>query len=245
MAEGIAFEAEVSERCIADFTKALSKFQRSTQRDMRDAIRISTIDLCKSLRKQTRKAPKLMPKAAFRFGRTDPQWLTTKAHGLQRRMVRKNFGKADLVFWQQCRQIYKRRKLKKGGISESWTNQSEAQLMRAAREQWGKIWNWGLAKQSWGWFMWRLFNLADNGFNNPRVNITHRHVEGGITESREPLPDGTIDLAAPIRCDVTIINRIRYIRKALAPGALAWAVQSATKNLLYKAEHCVKSHRFD
>ena len=150
-----------------------------------------------------------------------------------------------MVFWQQCRQIYKRRKLKKGGISESWTNQSEAQLMRAAREQWGKIWNWGLAKQSWGWFMWRLFNLADNGFNNPRVNITHRHVEGGITESREPLPDGTIDLAAPIRCEVTIINRIRYIRKALAPGALAGAVQSATKNLLYKAEHCVKSHRFD
>ena len=244
---GIAFEAEASERSIADFTKALATFQKATQRDMRDAIRIATIDLCKSLRKQTRKAPKLLPRSAFRMGRTDPQYLTTKAYGLQRRMVRKGFApKKDLVFWQKVRQVYKRRKLKNGGIAESWSNQSDAQLIRDARDEWGKVWNWGLAKQTWGWFMWRLFNIPDaGGLNNPRNKITGRHVEGGIIETREPLPDGTIDLQAPIKCDVTIINKLRYIRKALAPGALTQAIEQARKNLLYKAQHCLKSHRFD
>ena len=252
MPAAIAFECEVSQRGIADFVKALARYQRETQRDMRDAVRSATIDLVKSLRKQTKKAPRLMPAKAFRFGKSDPQYLTTKAHGLMRRMVRKGFPnpdrlaqQKDLVFWQPVRTVYKRRTLKNGGIAESWKQQSEAQLIREARQQWGKIWNWGLAKQTWGWFMWRLFNLSDKGFINPRVNITHKHVGGGIQETREPLPDGTIDLQAPIRCEITIINRIRYMRRALPPGAIEIAVQKATNSINHKIDSGLKSRRFD
>lgn len=247
----ITFSADVDPRSIADFTRAISDFQRGTQRDMRTALRIATVDLCKSLRSRTRKSPKLMPKSAFRFGKSDPQWLTTSKHGLMRRMVRKEFPggarknyKGDFVFWQPCRTVYKSRRLKNGGIAESWTKQSEAQLIRDARARWGKIWNWGLAKQTWGWFMWRLFNLNDKGmFLNPRVNITHRHVGGGIIEKREPLPDGTISMDAPIRCDISIINRLRYIRRALAPGALSASIESARRSLVYKAQRNVRSRK--
>lgn len=246
MPAAIAFECEVSQRGIADFVKALARYQRETQRDMRDAVRSATIDLVKSLRKQTKKAPRLVPAKAFRLGRSDPQYLTTKVHGLQRRMVMKRFPpRKDFVFWQPVRTVYKRRTLKNGGIAESWKQQSEAQLIREARQQWGKIWNWGLAKQTWGWFMWRLFNLSDKGFINPRVNITHKHVGGGIQETREPLPDGTIDLQAPIRCEITIINRVRYMRRALPPGAIEIAVQKATNSINHKIDSGLKSRRFD
>ena len=62
MPAAIAFECEVSERGIADFVKALSRYQKETQRDMRSALRSATIDLVKSLRARTRKAPKVVPR---------------------------------------------------------------------------------------------------------------------------------------------------------------------------------------
>jgi len=43
MPVAIAFECEVSERGIADFIKALSRYQRETQRDMRSALRSVTL----------------------------------------------------------------------------------------------------------------------------------------------------------------------------------------------------------
>ena len=91
--------------------------------------------------------------------------------------------------------------------------------------------------------MWRLFNLSDSGFVNPRVNITHRHVDGGVEETRAPLPDGTIDLSAPIHYAITIINRLRYIRKALPGGALSVAVQRATNSINHKITNGLKSRR--
>lgn len=248
----IGFECEVSELAIRDFKKALARYQRETQRDSRSALRSATVDLIKSLRAQTKQAKKLVPKKAFRFGQSDPQYLTINGQ-LHRRMVKKNFPSSDrlrqqkdLVFFQPVRQVYKRRKLKNGGIAESWTEQSGAQLIREAREKWGKIWNWGLARKTWGWMMWRLFNLPDNGkFMNPRCNVTHKHCEAHIDETRERLPDGTITVEAPIKCDITLINRLRYIRKALPQGALAVAIEKARKSITAKIDKGLKSRRFD
>lgn len=244
MPGAIQFECEVSEQGLADFVKALSRYQKETQRDMRDALYSSTVDLIKSLRARTRKAPKMMPLSAFRLAQSDPKYLSKTNYGLIRRVVCKRFApKKDFVAWVPVHTVYKRRKLKNGGISESWRQESDAQILRHARQEHGTIWNWGLAKKSWGWFMWRLFNLG-RGFDNPRVRITHRHVEGGITEMRQPLPDGTIDLEAPIKCEITIINRIRYMRRALFPGALAMAVQKATNSINAKIDKGLKSRRF-
>ena len=78
MAVAIAFEAEVSERGIADFVKALARYQKETQRDMRGALRSATIDLVKSLRARTRKAPKIVPREDARWGESDPRYVTGK-----------------------------------------------------------------------------------------------------------------------------------------------------------------------
>lgn len=241
---GIVFQAEVSERSMQDFTRAISSFQRRTQRDMRTAVRIATTDLIKSLRKQTRQAKQKVPRSAFRFGQSDPQWITEPDGTVRRRMILKRFGsQSDKVFFQPWKRI---EKVDRKG-RHSWTQASEASLIRDARNsRHGKIWNWGLARQTWGWFMWRLFNIRSQAdFKNKRVRITHNHVDGGISESREPLPDGTISLEAPIKCTITIINRLRYIRRALLPGALENAIEAARRSLLYKAQNAVKSNRFD
>lgn len=230
----IDFECEVSKQDLANFTKALLRYKTETQRDMRDALRSATVDLIKSLRARTRKAPKMVPLSAFRLAQSDPKYLSKTNYGLIRRVVCKRFApKKSFVAWVPVHTVYKRRKLKNGGISESWRQESDAQILRHARQEHGNIWNWGLAKKSWGWFMWRLFNLGRGGFDNPRVRITHRHVEGNINERRNPF-----------KYDVTIVNRIRYIRKALAPGALAMAVQKATNSINAKIDKGLKSRRF-
>lgn len=242
----IGFGCELSDRSLREFAQTLSRYQKETQRDARSALRSATVDLIKSLRKQTAKSPNRVPRKAFRFGQSDPKYLTLKGQ-LNRRMVKKRFDKADLVFFQPVRQIYKRRKLKNGGIAESWTNQSEAQLIRDARDSYlGKIWNSGLARRTWGWMMWRLFNIPDDGkFKNQKFQISHRHCEAHINEVREPLPDGTISLEAPLKCDITLINRLRYIRNALPSHAVAQAIESARRSITAKIDRGLRSRRFD
>ena len=235
----IAIELELPQDQVDALKAALTKFQRSTQRDMYQALRTATVGICKSLRKQTARAPRFMPKRAFRLAQSEPKYID---NGNRRRMVRKQFPpKNDFVFFQPVEYKYTSRRTKRGGLVESWKEQSAASLIRAAQHRFGKIANRGLAKHTWGWFMWRLFNLPiGNDWDNKRVRLSHRHVEGGVVLKREQLPDGSIDMAAPIRCDITIINRLLYIRRALAPGALEQAVAKETKNLAWKAENCAK-----
>lgn len=251
MADIIGFDCELDEQTRRAFQNTLSEFQKRTGRDARTAIRIATIDLCKSLRKQTRKAPKLMPKSAFSFDVNPPKYITKDDGSQFRYMIRKGHPtagtkthKKDLVFPMPVSRVYKSRVTSRG-FSESWREESDAQLIRRAREEWGKIHNWGLAKKSWGWFMWRLFNMPDGEADNPHNKITSRHCEGGITEKVEPLPDGSISLDAPTKVDINIINKVRYIRRAMNPGALASACQSAMLSLLTKMGRNLKSRKFD
>ena len=248
MPAAIAFECEVSERGVADFVKALSRYQKETQRDMREALRSATIDLVKSLRARTRKAPKLVPRDDVRWGESDPRYITgTKEKGklFRRVVVSRWFGgkRSQQVHWQLVRTKYRSRRMKRGGVSESWSEATPA-MLREARQRFGNVRQWGLAKKSWGWFMKSLFGKSTQD-ENPAAVVDRRMVDGGITEAREQLPDGSIDLQAPIRCEITIINRLDYIRKALHPGALANAVQAATNSINKKIDSGLKSRRFD
>lgn len=237
----IELDIDIPREQIRGLTRALADFQRKSQRDMADAVRTATVDVCKSLRRLTRKAPKYMPKAAFRFGQSEPRYLTTKDGRVMRRMIRKGFApNKDLVFFQPVEYKYTSRRTKSGGFVESRKEQSQASLIRAARERFGNIANRGLAKYTWGWMMWRLFNIP-NGLSdwiNKRVRLTHRHVEARVDRMHEVLADGTVDRNAPTKYDITMVNRLRYIRRALEPGALEEAVARATKSLEWKAERC-------
>ena len=245
MPAAIQFECEVSAQSIADFTKALADYQRKTQRDMRGALRSATIDLCRSLRARTRRAPKQVPREDVRFGEEEPKYYTGKKDGkvYRRVVVSRWFGgkRKQFVHWQEVQTKYRSRKTRKG-ISESWS-EATAGMLREARQRFGKVRMWGLAKKSWGWFMHSLFKTATQD-ENPKAVVTRRMVEGGMVEKREPLPDGTIDLQAPIRCEITLVNKLDYIRKALQPGTLAMAVEKATRYIRGKIESGVRSRKF-
>ncbi len=238
----VQFDCEVDAQSIADFTKALARYQRETQRDMRGALRSATIDLCRSLRARTRKAPKIVPREDVRWGEEEPKYYTGKKSGrMFKRVVvtRWSSGKrVQKVHWQE---VQKKQRTRKSGKVVSV--EATAPMLREARQRFGKVRMWGLAKKSWGWFMQALFNKSMQD-ENPRAVITGRMVDREMTEKREPLPDGTIDLQAPIKCEITLVNKLEYIRRALQPGALAAAVRAATNSINKKITAGLRSRKF-
>jgi len=248
MPAAIVFECDVSERGIADFVKALSRYQAETQRDMRAALRSATIDLVKSLRARTRKAPKMVPREDVRFGESDPKYITGKDGRQFRRVVVSRWSggaRKQHVHWQFVQTKFRTRMGMRDGKWQGIVKASEAKasMLREARQKFGGIRQWGLAKKSWGWFMKSLFHASTQD-ENPKALVKPSMVDGGIKEFREALPDGTVDSSAPIRCDIDIVNRLSYIRKAMPAGVLAIAVQKATNSINRKITDGLRSRRF-
>ena len=242
MPAAIAFECEVSERGIADFVKALSDYQRKTQRDMRGALRSATIDLCRSLRARTRKSKKFVERLEINKSDNPPKRIAKGNAGRPlRRMAIARYAHGKLYF--DHRFVYSGEARANAKGKRRFTEYSLARLRREAQVNYGHIRNWGLAKKSWGWFMHSLFKTATQD-ENPKAVLTKRMVDGGMTEKREQLPDGTIDLQAPIKCDILIVNKIEYMRKAMPAGVLAIAVQKATNSIRKKIESGLHSRKF-
>lgn len=243
MPVAVAFECEVSDRGIADFVKALARYQRETQRDMRSALRSVTIDLLRSLRARTRKSKKFIDRLDISKSYLPPKWIKRGHSGRPlRRMQLVRWGRG--TNWLDHRYVYGGEYVRgpKGG--QRVRPFSEAQMRREARQNYGQIRNWGLAKKSWGWFMKSMFRKAMQD-ENPKARIRQGDmVDGGITERRETLPDGSIDLQAPIRCDIDIVNKLDYIRRAMPPGVFAIALQKATNLINKKINDGLKSRRF-
>lgn len=72
MPASFAINCDVPQADINAFTAALARYEKETKRDMRGAVRSATIDLVRSLRKRTRKAPKMVAREDVRFGESDP-----------------------------------------------------------------------------------------------------------------------------------------------------------------------------
>lgn len=242
MPAAIAFECEVSERGIADFIKALSRYQRETQRDMRSALRSVTIDLIRSLRARTRRSRKFIERMEISKSYLPPKWIKRGHSGRPlRRMQLIRWGNG--TNWLDHRYVYGGEYVRGPRGGQRVRPFSEAQMRKEAQRNYGQIRNWGLAKKSWGWFMKSLFRQSMQD-ENPKAVITPGMVDGGITELREVLPDGTVDTSAPIRCDIDIVNKLKYIRSAMPPGVFAIAVQKATNIINKKIESGLRSRRF-
>lgn len=242
MPAAIAFECEVSERGIADFIKALSRYQRETQRDMRSALRSVTIDLIRSLRARTRRSRKFIERMEISKSYLPPKWIKRGHSGRPlRRMQLIRWGNG--TNWLDHRFVYGGEYVRGPRGGQRVRPFSEAQMRKEAQRNYGQIRNWGLAKKSWGWFMKSLFRQSMQD-ENPKAVITPGMVDGGITELREVLPDGTVDTSAPIRCDIDIVNKLKYIRSAMPPGVFAIAVQKATNIINKKIESGLRSRRF-
>ena len=242
MPAAIAFECEVSERGIADFVKALSRYQRETQRDMRSALRSVTIDLIRSLRARTRRSRKFIDRMEISKSYMPPKWIARGHSGRPlRRMQLMRRGKG--TNWLDHRYVYGGEPVEGPRGGKRVRPFSEAHMRKEAQQNYGQIRNWGLAKKSWGWFMKSLFRASMQD-ENPKAIVKPGMVDGGIQEFREVLPDGTVDRSAPIRCDIDIVNRLEYIRKAMPPGVFAIAVQKATNLINHKINAGLKSRRF-
>lgn len=242
MPAAIAFECEVSEWGIADFIKALARYQKETQRDMRSALRSATIDLIRSLRARTRKSRKFIERMEIAKSYLPPKWIKRGHSGRPlRRMQLIRWGNGKN--WLDHRYVYGGEYVRGPMGGQRVRPYSEAQMRREAQRNYGQIRNWGLAKKSWGWFMKSLFRQSMQD-ENPKAIVTPGMVDGGIMELREVLPDGTVDSSAPVRCDIDIINKLKYIRKAIPPGVFAIAVQKATNSINKKIKSGLRSRRF-
>ena len=213
------------------FTDALKRYGKETKRDMRGAIRSATLDLVRSLRARTRKAPKVVPRADVRWGESAPKYITgTKgdARGVEFRRVvvtRWTHGaRKNGVHWQRVRAKMRQRR------GRFTVTESKAEMMRNAREQFGKIRQWGLAKKSWGWFMHALFQRSVPD-ENPKARIRSGMVDKAMVER-----DGSMS--------ITIVNKLEYIRRALQPGALSSSLRAAANSINKKITAGLRSRRF-
>lgn len=76
MPASFVINCDVPQTDIKAFRDALARYEKETRRDMRGAVRSATIDLVRSLRKRTRKAPKMVDRRDVRFGESDPKYFT-------------------------------------------------------------------------------------------------------------------------------------------------------------------------
>ena len=232
MPAAIAFECEVSERGIADFVKALARYQRETQRDMRSALRSATIDLLRSLRARTRKSKKFIDRLEISKSYLAPKWIKRGHSGRPlRRMQLIRWGRG--TNWLDHRYVYGGEYVRGPRGGQRVRPFSEAQMRKEARQNYGQIRNWGLAKKSWGWFMKSLFRQSMQD-ENPKAIIKPSMVDGGLTEKRE----------SDTEYSVVLVNRLEYIRKAMPPGVFTIAVQKATNLINHKINAGLKSRRF-
>ena len=240
----VKFECDIPKSEIDNFVRSLSRYQNETQRDMRGAVRSATLDLLKSLRARTRRAPKQVPREDVRFGESQPLYITGKDGKVYKRVVVTRWYKGQRVqkvHWLLVQTKTRNRKTR-NGVRVSQVEAS-APMLREARLRFGGVRHWGLAKNSWGWFMKAMFHKSMQD-TNPAAVVDRRMVEKEMVEKREPLPDGTIDLQAPIKCEVTIVNKLDYIRRALQPGALLAAVSAAARSINHKITAGLRSRKF-
>lgn len=231
MPASFAINCDVPQADINAFTAALARYEKETKRDMRGAVRSATIDLVRSLRKRTRKAPKMVAREDVRFGESDPKYITgTKgeARGIEFRRVvvsRWSHGRrSNHVHWQP---VLAKMRQRRGTFA---VTESKAKMLRDARERYGGIRQWGLAKKSWGWFMHALFQKSVQD-ENPNARLKSGTVEKELIER-----EGEIS--------ITIANRLDYIRKALHPGALSASLRAAANTINKKITSGFRSRRF-
>lgn len=224
----LSINCEVSKADVKAFTDALARYGKETKRDMRGAVRSATVDLVRSLRKRTRKAPKKVAREDVRFGESDPKYLTGTKGGVKFRRVvvtRWSHGRRKgHVHWQPVAAKMRQRR----GCSVVAENRAET--LRGARERFGGIRQWGLARKSWGWFMHALFRKSAKD-ENPNARLGPCVVEKELVERDEEI-------------SITMANRLSYVRKALQPGALSASLRAAANSINKKIAAGFKSRRF-
>lgn len=244
---------------VVAFQRSLAELRRKSGGSMKVAIRRGTIALIKSLRDKkegTKESPKVVPRGNVRLGESDPKYITVE-NTERRRVVIRKFNRArqlkNNVFFIPLRTKRKasRKNLGLMGKQTVYTStEDKTAMLREARQKHGQIYNTGLARATWGWFMHALFDKVDGYADGSggetgsrRVRIQRgRMVDGAISEKREQMEGGSISLEAPVKYSVDIVNKLSYIRAALHPGALERALRKANNFIRGQLAHWDRIH---
>lgn len=221
---GLDFSAEVDKKTLRAFLKAGERFHTELGNSCAVAARRSAIALVKSLRKRTRKSPKIVSAKDVELPKDGLTHITADSgKDLRRVIVYRWIGgqRKPFEYWIPTRFKYKTRMGMRNGNYQGIVTKDDdkAYVKKIARNAKGRIMMWGLAKQSWGWFMRTLFRQSANN-ENPKVKITKSMVDGFIRDEGK---------GKKRQIDVEIHNRVSYINEALEPGALNESVAAATK----------------
>ncbi len=185
------------------FEQACDRFVSDMGNSQGTALRRGTLTFLKSVRSRTKQSPKMVPlKDVVKFD--------GRFTGEPNYITPKGHKQKSLHRWT----IYRH-----GGerlTAKTYPAQSRAD----ARKRFGRISQWGLAKKSWGWFMKAMFGNAEPQ-GNPRAKIDGRMVEHEMRKIYEGTPG----------VEITLTNRLDYIRAALEPGAMVGAMRAATNQI--------------
>lgn len=192
--------ANVPEETIRDFIRACDRYRDELGNIQAAAIRRGTIALVRGLRARTAIAKRQAPlKDVTRYDGPGPHYITPKGKNQKalRRWAIKRRGGKDATTW----------------IKPAYTRAE-------ARQKYAQYTRWGLARQSWGWFMKALFKRGEPTGGNTKTKIDGRMAEGYLRE----IVTGTNP-----RVEVLIVNKLDYIRAALPEAALSDAMAAATR----------------
>ena len=200
----------------------LDRVAKAVPQRLAAETRRAAIYICTSLRARTKKAPKRIPRADVRWGRSDPQYITGskgKAKGkLLRRTVVNRYRKGvkgNIIKW----------KLLDG---DPQTTRATSADLSAAWKRFGSITRHGLAKKSWGWVMKEIYNSA------PAGDISWKRTKGERRDPRQ-FVRGLFRRTAG-GAFAQIHNALDYIFAAVKPGAVAESIDAAANRLQHNIE---------
>jgi hypothetical protein len=207
----MTINADIPPETIANFTAACNRYRSELGNSLMVAMRRGVIALVKSIRARTPVAPKLLPKNHVRRAGASETYSYYTPKG-----SKKSFPRFAII-----RRNGKPTYYRPDRLSDTY---AVIRTEAAARKKWGEISQWGLGRKSWGWFMQSLFHRANPDANhNPKAKIKKGMVDAS------PLRE--IVTGPNRRVEVTLWNKLEYMKKILPDGAIAKAMQSATASI--------------
>lgn len=219
----VAVTCDIDQAAVARLDGILDAIQRETPRRLATETRRAAIYICQSLRARTKKAPKRARPNEYRAepSNVPPRYVHSNSAGrrlLRRWSLTRKLGTPDQ--YTKHHYVYTNARRGKGG---KMLGKNEAAERRELVRQHGGISRAGLAKKSWGWVMKQIYNAT------AVADIAWKRTKGERRDPRNYIK-GIFERAAG-GAFAEIRNSLDYIMDALRPGALAEAVDAASKRL--------------
>ena len=214
---------EIDQVAVDRLDGILTRIQRETPGKLASQTRRAAIYICTSLRARTKKAPKRAPQREMLAipSPYPPRYVHSNSAGhrlLRRWQLTRKVGTPDQYVKQHF--VYTKAHRGKDG---RMVGKSPAAERRELFRLHGGISRAGLAKKSWGWVMKQIYNGAAAG------DISWKRTKGERRDPRQYVK-GIFERAAN-GASALISNGLDYIADALPPGALAEAINAASKRM--------------